>query len=214
MLFCFRYTGRVKEVSDLIGILKIEGIDMQAGLSINGRIATEYLKMLNFFCMDLEVKIDALKYSIMKKDLNLYIAIVHAIRNTAMSIGAIGVAEFAKQLEHAFENKAIHFIIENNEKFVSDLIILQECIRPVLRGSVPEAPAATEGDSDYLYASLIRTKKALRNMAIGEAKRILTELKTMTWEREIRDAIVRISRCVLLFEYDKATSIIEAICAK
>ena len=204
----------MKEVSDLIGILKIEGIDMQAGLSMSGKIAEDYIKMLNFFCMDLEVKVEALKYSIMKKDLSLYIAIVHAIKNTAMSIGATGVAEFAKQLEHACENKSIHFIMENNERFVTDLIILKENIRPALIGSLSEASVPKEGDMDYLNASLLRIKKALRNMAIGEAKRILTELKTMTWEREIRDAIVRISRCVLLFEYDKATSIIEAICAK
>ena len=211
MLFCYRYAGRAKEVSDLIGILKIEGIDMQAGLSMNGRIATEYLKMLNFFCMDLEVKIDALKYSIMKKDLNLYIAIVHAIKNSAMNVGATGVAEFAKQLEHACESKSIHFIMENNERFISDLIRLQENIRPALSGGLSERPGVMESDPDYLYASLARVKKALRNMAIGEAKRILTELKTMTWEREIRDTIIEISRCVLLFEYDKATSIIDEI---
>ena len=48
-------------------------------------------------------------------------------------------------------------------------------------------------------------------MAIGEVNKILADLKSMTWENENRNAIIRISRCILLFEYDEAIRLIDEI---
>jgi HPt (histidine-containing phosphotransfer) domain-containing protein len=177
-------------------MMKNEGVD-------------NYLKQLNIFCMDVEEKAETLDFCIKKKDLNLYIAIVQAFKNTAMSIGAFNIAEFAMKLENAYESEAIMFIAENTEKFVSDLTALQKDIIPMLYDGPSETPSVHTGDIEHLNFSLIKIKNALRSMAIGEAKKTLNELKSLTWEREKQDIIIKISRCILLFEYDEAIELID-----
>jgi len=175
------------------------------------RIDKNYFKALNFFCMDVEEKAKALESCIKKKDLILYIAIVRALKNTMLNTGLAKAAEMARELEKAYEREAIHFIVEHNKKFVSELNVLQESIRSALDYGFFEISMTTKGDIIYLKASLIRIKKSLRDMAIGEVNKILNELKSMTWEREIRSSIIKISRCILLFEYDEAIRLIDEI---
>ena len=159
--------------------------------------------------MDVEEKAKALESCIRKKDLNLYITIVRALKNTMLNTGMVKTAEMALELEKAYEREAIHFIVEHNKKFISELILMQESITAALEYGFFGISIAIAGDIVHLKASLIRIKKALRDMAIAEVNKILTELKSMTWEREIRDAIVKISRLILLFEYEAAIGLID-----
>ena len=175
------------------------------------KIDKNYFKALNFFCMDVEEKARALELCIKKKDLNLYISIVNALKNTMLNMGVVKTAEMARELEKAYEREAIHFIVEYNKKFISELSVLHESIKAALDYGFFEISMTVAGDIVHLKASLIRIKKALRDMAIAEVNRILNELKSMTWENEIRDAIIKISRCILLFEYDQAISLIDEI---
>ena len=190
---------------------EIEGVDVQAGLLMNRGIVCDYLKALNAFCFDVDEKAQELSFCIRKKDLNLYITIVHAFENAAVKIGAVMAADFANKLKNAYESESIAFIIQNNKNFVSHLLALQKNIRFALKNGFSEISKACEGDIDHLNTSLIKIKKALKMMAIGEAKTIISELKTMKWQYETQNAITNISRHILLFEYEKAVKLIDLI---
>jgi len=161
--------------------------------------------------MDVEEKAKALEFCIKKKDLNLYISIVRALKNTVLDMGMVKAAEMARELEKAYEREAIHFIVEHNKKFISELTVLQESIKSALDYGFFEISMTMAGNIVHLKASLIRIKKALRVMTIGEVNKILADLKSMTWENENRNAIIKISRCILLFEYDEAIRLIDEI---
>jgi hypothetical protein len=81
----------------------------------------------------------------------------------------------------------------------------------VLFRSLSESSPSCSGDIDHLRFSLIKIKNSLSNMAIGEAKKTLNDLKTMTWESEKQNIIIKISRCILLFQYDDAIKLIDDI---
>ena len=190
---------------------EIEGINTRAGILMNGGSVSEYLKALNAFCFDVEEKADELSSCIRKKDLNLYITIVHAFENAALNIGAVKAADLAMNLKSAYEDGAIDFIMLNNKSFISHLYKLKRNIGFALRNGLSEISKTHAGEAGHLNDSLIRINKALKNMAIGEAKTTLTELKTKTWESRIQDTIIKISRHILLFEYEEATKTIDLI---
>ena len=178
---------------------KIEGVDTKSGLLMNGGAIDSYLKALNVFCLDVEEKAEDLSFCIKKKDIFFYTTIVHEFKNSAVKIGANSAAEYAVKLENACDEEDMAFILKHHKKLISDLLMLQKNISLALGSSSAETSKTNTGNIDHLNASLAGIKKALRNMAIGEAKTILTELKTMTWDSEIKKMIIKVSRHISLF---------------
>jgi hypothetical protein len=64
-------------------------------------------------------------------------------------------------------------------------------------------------DLEFLKQSFDELKNALKNMKPMQINEILKKLAAKTWDKKHKDIIDELSRLILVFEYDKAISLID-----
>ena len=187
--------------------LVIEGIDVQIGLSLNGGVMDNYLRALDVFRKDGFEKIESLSDCLKKNDFARYVTLVHGLKSASMSIGAKELSDLAKNLEAAGKHDSPAFILKHNESFLAKL--------GKLLHNIDDAIAHTEkaqlgvSDLEFLKQSFDELKNALKNMKPMQTNEILKKLAAKTWDKKHKDIIDELSRLILVFEYDKAISLID-----
>lgn len=183
-----------------------------------------YLNTLRKFTSDACERIDGLINMLAAGDIMAYTIGVHALKGASAGIGADKLAEQAAALEEAARAEDIGYILRNNDDFLNHLQeLLNELTAHLERedesGAGLEKNRAAEhspgpqpgGSIELLKSSLEQLKAGLTSLDAGAVEASLDALRQGGWNKEIRRRLENISEMVLLYEYDRATEIIDEL---
>jgi signal transduction histidine kinase/CheY-like chemotaxis protein len=189
--------------------LVIAGVDIETGLRNMGGSLNVYIDILADFCRDTESLAAALTQALKKGDIKLYTTLVHGVKGTARSIGALETGESAAWLEKAAETESRDIIFEKNAELLEKLRVLTENIKTA-RAKITAAQGSG-AVAAAVSANLESLKTALIEMDIAAANSILLEYAGLSLEGETREKIAEIEQHILMYEYDKAIEKIDVV---
>jgi CheY-like chemotaxis protein len=195
----------------------IEGLDIARGLANTGGTEAGYLKVLSSFVWDAE---DRLKHLNVPPDpekdsLAAFTVQVHALKGAAGSIGAVELSADAARLEAAGRSGDMEVIREQLPSFCERLSTLAGKIGDALAGSgepdTDSGPATNSGDDAALWERTGPLREALESINTAGIERLIAEMETLAGNPKTRQIIARLSRQVLVGEYDEAIETLDGL---
>ncbi|MDR0854726.1 MAG: response regulator [Clostridiales Family XIII bacterium] len=112
----------------------IVGLDLHAGVARFDDNETAYLEVLKSFLTNTPSLLQDMKNYIEDGEARLqdYAIVVHGIKSSSRSIGAMEVGARAESLEHAAKSGDMQFVLKNNEPFAENLNSLIAAINAAL----------------------------------------------------------------------------------
>ncbi|GHS89894.1 hypothetical protein AGMMS49957_14150 [Synergistales bacterium] len=181
--------------------LKIEGVDVQRGVSMTGGTEDGYREVLKIYCADAEERFPIMSAVPDEAGLPLFTTHVHALKSALGSIGAIALSAQAAVLEDAGHRGDIAAIRDRQGDFHAGLVSLTEHIRAAIAPETEDA--ASGGGAPLDKDSLLRLKEALTSEDVGTIEDILREFPN--------DCLSEISDLVLLSEFNEAAEKVGAL---
>ncbi|MCL2210596.1 MAG: ATP-binding protein [Treponema sp.] len=199
-------------------IPEINGVDVHRGITLTGGTEAGYYSVLSQFCKDAQDRLNFLRNTVNKDNLNLFITHVHALKSASGAIGAADLSAQAAYLEEAGKEEDWAFINGNFDRFMENLSELVEDITVVLelrflaeKGNANSKPVIISGDNEKLYELLKQLEDALRSNNAEKIDRILDEINALSKDKSISDIIDRISDDILITEFESAIELIKKI---
>ena len=190
--------------------IKIDGVDVDAGLSITGGVFENYIEILEVFHKDGLKKIQEIEDSLKSNDIKLYATYVHALKSTLASIGAAGLSTSAKNLEFAGKSENIGYIENNNDAFIRELRKLLgkigETINP--EGDPPQSGSL---EIDSIKPELLSLEKSLNEMDGASMNEIIKQLKARCKDSNLKDRMEKLEQYILMCEYEEAAEYINSL---
>jgi signal transduction histidine kinase/DNA-binding response OmpR family regulator len=187
--------------------LNIQGIDTRQGRYNTGGTEKGYLAILSIFCSEMRDNIGRIRESLNAGDFALYTTLVHALKGSARSIGAVQAGDHAAELEEAGRKHNLSGIEEKTDSLLAELRELIERITEALDKTAGEGPAPQAG---YRYTPRFNIlKAALAGNDYLLVNQELKRLMELSLDDESRELIENIEKDVLLFEYEKAAARLE-----
>jgi len=199
------------------GIFGIDGVDAAKGIALSGGSLNIYYETLEVFCEDALDRIPQLREILEERDLDLYITTVHALKSASANVGADGISAAAYALEMAGLQDDQAYIDENNGAFLAALEKLVADIAAALpsggangnAGGAGGGEVADPGSALQLIAGLASLKTALEDMDIAAIDQSVSSLANSALTADEEAFVRKISKLVLLGEYDEAITLID-----
>jgi len=188
-------------------IIEINGLDVRKGISLSGGTTELYLSALDAFYEDGLEKIGEIAKCLEAGNISLYTTYVHALRGTAAQIGSDGLSETAYALEMAGERNDFEFIRTHNARLIESLKSLLSNIYDVINGTRTESHL----DSEALKTGLAELQTALEAFDAVAMHRIVDNLMKLTQGTDINSTVRKLSRRILMAEYDEAAALVETL---
>ena len=147
--------GLIKELDALL--------DTAAGLNYCCNEEEFYQEMLLSYLKNR--KADDIEKYYQEEDWENYRILVHALKSTSLSIGAVRLSEQAKALEMAAKEKNISYIKENHEKMMADYQNLLTGLNEIVGQTKQEKTIAENGED---YPSILVVDDDVMNLQIAE----------------------------------------------
>ena len=109
---------------------QLEGLDTETGLSYCMNDEEFYIEMLQEYLKS--DKLSGLEQFFQKEDWENYATLVHALKSTSLTIGAVSVSEKAKALELEAKAGNIDFIRAHHKETMAEYQELMDGIRKVI----------------------------------------------------------------------------------
>ena len=193
-------------------VFAIDGVDVRQGLVMTGGSVERYLSILATYHGDGLARVPELRSTLEQGDLGLYATYVHALKSASASIGAVEVADLAKQLEMAAKRGDADFLQQHTEAFLRDFTKILENIGYIITAQHSGSPAESLSDTE-LQTALHELKEALDTLDGVAADALLGRLRKHKSDETTAEAIRQIADHVLLCDYDEAVEIIDRLLA-
>ena len=118
------------EAAQMDQLKKLDMLDVQTGLAYNMGEESFYIEILKEYMQ--EDKTKGLKDFYDSKDWKNYRILVHALKSTSLTIGAVRLSEDAKALEKAAKEENIDYIREHHESLMTEYRRLEESLKVIL----------------------------------------------------------------------------------
>ncbi len=135
------------DVSDF-SVLSGYGIDTEKGTANCGGDKDFYLSILKEYQKDADEKKTKLKTFLEKENLKDYAILIHSLKSTSATIGAMAPSKLAKDLEAAANNDDKEYILENQDAFLKEYDIVLEAIGKVI--SEDDKTVSSDPDDEIL----------------------------------------------------------------
>jgi len=191
--------------------LEIEGLDIKNGLFRTGGNLKFYCEVLAAFHEDEAKRIKEIRDCLAAGNLPLYTIHVHALKSALAYMGAIKLSGEAHELEMAGERGDLPFITANNVHFLTKLEQLLGNIGSAL--PLRDANSGNEGkhlDNKQVQAVLAKLKAAIEDMDVGEINQAADILQQAACVDDAKTIIRKISKHILMAEYDEALVLIDS----
>jgi signal transduction histidine kinase/DNA-binding response OmpR family regulator len=186
------------------GVLRIPGVDTRKGQLNTGGTAQGYYAILGVFCSEMRENIPRMQNALETRDYKLYTTLVHALKGSARSIGALKVGELASDLEDAGRKQNLSHIEDKTGPLITEL---QELIEQITRGLKTGNPEPAAGAEEFHYTPKFDVlKSALINNDYPLVNQELSRLDKLSLDTAGRELLAAIEKDVLLFEYEKAAA--------
>jgi CheY-like chemotaxis protein len=188
----------------------VEGLDTARGLANTGGTEAGYRKVLASFVWDAKDRLKHIKTppDSGKDSLAAFTVHVHALKGAAGSIGAAELPADAARLEAAGRNGDMEVIRKQLPSFCERLSALAEKIEEILARSgeqgADKGPAGNSGDDRAFWEKAGPLREALESINTAEIERLIAEMERLAENPKTRQIIARLSRQVLVGEYDEA----------
>lgn len=142
--------AKVSEKFDVseFSVLSGYGIDTEKGTANCGGDKDFYLSILKEYRKDADEKKAKLKDFLDKDDLKDYAILIHSLKSTSATIGAMAPSKLAKDLEAAANNDDKDYILENQDAFLKEYDIVLEAIGKVI--SEDDKTVSSDPDDEIL----------------------------------------------------------------
>jgi signal transduction histidine kinase/CheY-like chemotaxis protein len=186
--------------------IKIDGVDVERGLSLANGQAENYLQTLAVFCEDLREKGVEIRRALGKNDIASYTIYVHALKSAAANVGATKLSEDAKELEMAGKRTNTDLIAARTPLLLADL--------EALRGDITEAVASAREarmsdlppvDEKAVKAALAELREALSGLNAGAINDAAGKVRDLNAAAS-GGAVEKIMQNVLVGDYDEAVA--------
>jgi len=188
----------------------IEGVDVERGIKLSGGTFDKYIEILTVFHEDGYNFINEIKKYFESGDIKKYTIGVHALKGALANIGADALAEFAKTLETAGQDKNIDYIQLHSDTF---LVMLDEFLNNLyVYISLNKIKSQETSEiSEELKNELSILKDALDSMDGYVINKSTDQMLTFKCPDEIKMVLRNVSKHVLMAEYDEATELINSL---
>ena len=200
--------NEVEEVNNNKIDLKIENIDIEHCIRVNGFTEDMYLELLNIYLKEGISKIDKI-YEYLE-DLSRYIIEVHGIKSSSASIGAYKLSNKAKLLEEAVKNDDIEYIKANNDIFVEEYKNILNGIRNILDMNKKEDINKEENEvKEYILKEEIKIMleeviQYLDDFDSENAVMIVEKLLRSKLDEYLHSELTSVLDYINMFEYEEA----------
>jgi CheY-like chemotaxis protein len=193
-------------------VAAIEGLDVNKGIRLSGGTIEYYYETLAVFLEDGLKKINEIRKCLNTGELPMYVTHVHGLKSASANIGAEKLSEAAYALEMAGIRRDLSFIETNNNHFLMMLEQLLSNINNAL-SSCGANNGKADGffDTGQLKTELVKLKSALEDMDGGAINRAIDILLRSACADDIKAAIRKISKHILMAEYDEADALIKSL---
>ena len=124
-----------KENKDMIlAKLALEGMDVKAALGYCGGDKDFYIEMLEEYVSAFNERISELNTYLSDHDMKNYETLIHSLKSTSKTIGAMDLSDLALELEKASRDGDESFVETNHGKFSECYKALTETLEKALRG--------------------------------------------------------------------------------
>jgi signal transduction histidine kinase/DNA-binding response OmpR family regulator/HPt (histidine-containing phosphotransfer) domain-containing protein len=197
----------------------IPGVEVQAGLHNAGGSPDSYLSILSYFCADIEERIPQIRESVERGDLSSYTTMVHAVKGASRSIGAMELGDMAAELESAGRGGDSGIIAAKTGALLERLRELAGYIHSALGkpaagpedAGVPVGEIEEPSPQDIADLNLETLKDALKNLDTERVNAFFAKIEGSGRNPAVKKIISRIGQYILLFEYDRAVEVINAV---
>jgi PAS domain S-box-containing protein len=137
------------EEESVLSGFKVEGVNLENGISRMGGDEGLYLEVLDAFVRFTGKTVDRIKKPPVANELKDYAIQYHGIKGSSLNIGALEVGKEAEYLEHAAKETALEKVLERHDEFVEHterlIVDLQSFLEAVTggeaeKGTLPEPP--------------------------------------------------------------------------
>jgi HPt (histidine-containing phosphotransfer) domain-containing protein len=155
----------------------IDGLDMQKGLARFGGDSDALLQALRSYAKNTPALLEQIR---VPAEVNLpeYTIIVHGIKSSSYSIGAMTTGSMAEKLEHAAQAGNFGFVGEHNAAFVESLEKLLAALAALPEQSAATLPAKAEPDA----GTLDKLREACAKYDMDGVDRAMAELEGFTYD--------------------------------
>ena len=188
-------------------VIEIKGLNSAKGMSLSGGSEEAYLEMLSTFYEDGFVRIKSITECIETKNIPLYTVHVHGLKSAAALIGGDELSGAAYALEMAGERNDFDFIMAHNDEFIESLEVLLDNINEKINKSITVTPI----NINELTEKLEELKASIKSYNAGSINSIVDTINKMTHGSVFYPAVKKISKNVLLGEYEEASVLTETL---
>jgi CheY-like chemotaxis protein len=193
-------------------VLEIEGLNALKGVRLSGGNVDTYYETLSVFYEDGIDRAEKLAVCLGKGDLKLYTVYVHALKSALANIGADKLSEAAHSLEMASQRGDLANLEANNDAFVSALELLLAGIDAALSSRLKDGQdTGAPPETSQFRDELLKLKAAIGDMDAGDIYESVDVLMGLAYASDVRDTVRRISKHILLVEYEEAEAMIESL---
>jgi signal transduction histidine kinase/CheY-like chemotaxis protein len=195
--------------------LRIDGLNIEAGIAGTGGAEDVYREVLAVYCQDVRDRFEFLQKTPDRERLPLFVTHVHALKGASASIGAAAISAEAAELEAAGRREDLAFIRERLDGFYQNLKTLTERIQAGLaaleQASGEKEPAPESSGQGGLpdEGVLLLLKGALETDNIRAIDTLLGRLTESVRDETSRKILAQISDLVLLSEFRQAADLLE-----
>jgi signal transduction histidine kinase/DNA-binding NarL/FixJ family response regulator/HPt (histidine-containing phosphotransfer) domain-containing protein len=165
----------------------ISGLDMHAGLELFSGDEEMYIEVLKSFAETTPDLLNSVR-SFDEAETDNYAIIVHGIKSSSRSIGAIYLSQQAEDLEKAAKAHELYYIERNHDAFIADADALVNALQDALKDMMAANPKPTrdKADTDTLRA-LLEASKAFDVDGVDD---IMVELNKYKYEDPAAEGLV------------------------
>lgn len=195
-----------EEKGDAHKLAEKTGLDVETGLSLLGSMDL-YLSFLKQYYMDIESKIEKIRYSLESKDYKTYTIEVHALKSASKQIGATELGALAASLEQAGNDHNIDLI----QLKTSDLLSSYLSVKEKLETAFPEwkeEVLAKETETVDLADALNELDKALKSFDMLTIDEVLEKFEKIHMEAKDKEQYAKLTAAYKEYDIDACLEII------
>ena len=195
---------KLKEICGIDGYKTLDAFDGNESI---------YLIILTTFVNTLPSQITRLGTSFANKDMDTYRIGVHSLKSSLANIGHYELSEMAKRFEMSARNNQISYISQNHDKFINDLIKLQEQIAPMIVSTASEGEDCNLPTVDIKNEKdiLVNLREGLDMLDVECVDNIMKQFSNMRFNKESGKLFRDIITYASIFDYDAAALIVDSI---
>lgn len=192
----------------------IEGIDTDEVVKRYSGSVTEYLGILELYCLDGKRKMTVLRELWENGDYKTYGIEVHGLKSASANVGAMRVSNSAKEQEKAVDRGDKEFVDSHIFELLADYEKQMEHIRKFLKQN-RNSDGAKEKENEIAKEDLLKEiKEALENLENFRSKECAAKIEEILQYRlqeEIEAKLEEVSEQLKLYEDDAAEQILRAL---